>query len=747
MIGGRLAAVPTAVRVTRALGPDWVAFRVLHALRLKTGRLERRLPMRPWEGYPLAAELADPALTDPAAYLTYRREQAPAFFFPPDGDAESVERLRTWDGDGAARGPVAVSEALADGWLPLFGRDVTVGWPVDWSRNVATGELADHDRHWSRVGDFAGGDIKGWWEPSRFGVAYALVRAHRRTGDDLHAARFWALFEGWRVANPPYGGLNWRCGQETSLRAMAWCFALYGLLAAPSTTAERVASLVQAINLSGQRVAATLDYARSQRNNHGVSEAVGLFTIGSLFPELRAAAVWRATGRRALEEELRTLILPDGSFSQHSTNYQRVMLDAAVWALRLAQLHGEPFSAEATDQVRRATALLHALQDETTGRLPNYGPNDGAWVLPLANTDARDFRPAVQAAWFLTTGRRAYGDGPWDEPLWWLFGEPATRTPVCPPPHHDLAAEAGGYFTLRAPSGFAFVRCPPRFRFRPGHADLLHVDLWWRGLNVALDPGTYSYNAPPPWESAFSGTGDHNCVAVDGRDQMDRVGRFLWLPWPRGHVAARRRSLGGRLTLWEGGHDGYRRLPEPVSHRRAILRLADEHWLVLDDLVGGASHAARLHWLLPDMPHGGLTRRADGLGSGVELTTPAGAYALALGTLGTAGETTLVRADPEGTRGWLAPGYLDRGPALSIALTARGERVRFWSLLGPPQATMSAAEDGSVTVRGDGWTAEVMLGGEGRAGLVRAAVWRGEATGEEDGLVGRGVRDEACACS
>ena len=38
--------------------------------------------------------------------------------------------------------------------------------------------------------------------------------------------------------------------------------------------------------------------------------------------------------------------------------------------------------------------------------------------------------------------------------------------------------------------------------------------------NIALDGGTYSYNAPAPWNLGLAGTCWHNTVTVDGRAQM-----------------------------------------------------------------------------------------------------------------------------------------------------------------------------------------------------------------------------------
>ena len=44
----------------------------------------------------------------------------------------------------------------------------------------------------------------------------------------------------------------------------------------------------------------------------------------------------------------------------------------------------------------------------------------------------------------------------------------------------------------------------PRFRYRPGHADALHLDLWLGDRNILRDGGTYSYNAERKWLNYFS---------------------------------------------------------------------------------------------------------------------------------------------------------------------------------------------------------------------------------------------------
>ena len=636
------------------------------------------MPAQEWREQPLKGLLKDPALAEPRAYLDYRHAHAPVFFFEPARRRDYSSFFAQWDAE--AGSPVALAESLRQGKLRYFARvDGEVGFPPDWHGNPFSGVRAPVDLHWSRIGDFGFGDIKVIWEPNRFGFAYDLVRAYRRTGDERYPEMFWQLVEDWRDKNSPQSGVNWKCGQEITFRVMAWLFGLYGFLESPATTAERVTVLAQMVAVSGKRIEANLDYALSQRNNHGISEGVGLWTIGLLFPELERSGGWLDLGSRVIERLGRDLIYEDGSFSQHSVNYHRLMLHDFLWAIRLGDINGRRLSQGLRERVAKACGWLYRMQDEMSGWVPNYGQNDGALVLPLNNCDYRDFRPVIQAAHYLSTGTRCFPPGPWDEDLLWLFGREALDSPTVQPERTPLAAEKGGYYTLRSSGGFAFVRCAS-FVDRPGQADMLHVDLWWRGQNVVLDAGTFSYNAPEPWNNSLAHTAYHNTVTVDGLDQMDRVGKFLWLPWLKSRVIRFDHSNGESHTQWEGEHDGYMRLKEPLSHRRAILQLPDEKWVILDKLQSTGKHSYRLHWLLMDVPFDWDEKR--GL---LVLHTAAGPFSVQVGVLteGCEASPSLVRADASSARGWHSPYYNYREPALSLALSVESTSCCFRTVFSP----------------------------------------------------------------
>ncbi len=337
-------------------------------------------------------------------------------------------------------------------------------------------------------------------------------RDHVRNSDSPAADLFWQLLADWDRQNPYGLTAQWACGQEATFRLMAWLFAACVMWDERTADAARYHRLSELVWYTGRHIEGNLVYARSQKNNHAISEAVGLWTIGLMFPELRRAEHWRQQGRRVLLEELDRQIYADGSYVQNSLNYHRLMIDDVLWALRLGELHGQPMP-EAAEKLQPALDWLLAMIDPKTGCVPNYGPNDGAWILPLCSCDYTDFRPVAQAAHYLLRGERCYAPGPWDEQMLWLGGAESLDAPMKEQRRlAHFAAPDGGYYTTSGPRSWAFTRVHS-YRDRPTQADMLHLDLWYDGVNVLRDGGSYHYYARPPWQHYFE---------FDRRAQHDR---------------------------------------------------------------------------------------------------------------------------------------------------------------------------------------------------------------------------------
>jgi Heparinase II/III-like protein/Heparinase II/III N-terminus len=664
--------LPVLLRAASALGPGWALTRARLLLARRLGHLERCAPARSWSEFSLAQMLSPGIPTEPLAYCEWRRRQAPRFLF------ESLPAA-----DVIGEGSVAAAERVLDGEFPFFGGWRRLGYPPRWREQISS-SAETRDCHWSRIDEFGSGDIKLAWETSRFGWAFTLARAFARTGDDRFAESFWKLLESWIEQNPPNRGVQWKCGQETALRSLALCFAVYALADSAASTPSRVAALVSTLAVHARRIVAHIGYAISQKNNHALSEAAGLWTIGLLFPELKEAERWRERGRDVLEAEVRRQIYADGAYIQHSANYHRLMLHLLAWCIRLGEENGRPLSPELRESFGRATRFLVSITDLESGRAPNYGPNDGALLLPLSDCEYPDMRPVLQSCYSIAENRRLFPRGAWDEELVWLSGAPSLAAATeAAPRQHNLDGPEGGCFTLHSCHSWAMLRAS-RYRDRPSHADQLHLDLWWRGRNVFCDPGTYSYNAAPPFDHAFASTRFHNTVTVDGADQMTRLSRFLWVDWAAAGVLRYRLGNVGAEAL-EATHNGYRR--HGVLHRRAVSTVGDDVWIVVDDVIGRGEHNLKLHWLMADLPLAGIEDGAS------ELRFTVGEIRLGFSCSnsmrfdiirgGSRVCGSLEGASDE-SRGWTSTRYARLDPALSLAVDTGGALpVRFITVLSP----------------------------------------------------------------
>jgi hypothetical protein len=400
---------------------------------------------------------------------------------------------------------------IIGGELPVFSHlSRNVGFPPSWSRNVVSGvEYPTDLSHWSLISDFglAGGDIKGWWEVSRFEGLLVLVIGWLCTRRQDFRDGIEAWWESWNEVNPANAGLQWKCGQEVGIRLM------HGLLAiellkrwggvTPTQTFDRW--VVQHC----QRIFITMGYAIGQDNNHGTSEAAALFVAGR-FLSGRGGGRWALLGRRRLEERVRKLVAADGSFSQHSTNYHRVFLDTVSFVETWRRHSNDrAFSNEFYRRCGLAAEWLEALTDTVSGDAPNLGANDGARLFPILLEGYRDFRPSLSWANLLFNDRAPTH---FDERLAWLD---LTTEDFAFSSQDDFKESKllphGGYVLLSVPRAWLLFRLP-LYRFRPSNADALHIDFWLNGINQLRDAGTFSYNTDKKLMEYFSGPESHNTI-------------------------------------------------------------------------------------------------------------------------------------------------------------------------------------------------------------------------------------------
>jgi hypothetical protein len=404
-----------------------------------------------------------------------------------------------------------------------------------------------------------GEDLRPLWEGHRWAELPALARA----GEGARIAPFVA---DWLAAHPPFAGPLWLCGQEAALRA------LHLLLAA---ALARTAPPREALALLARRIAANPAYAMAQDNNHPISEAAGLAACGHALGD----AAMAARGERRFARAIQRLVAPDGSFAQPSPAYHRLMLDvASVLEWLRAHNGAPPLDPITRARLGAATEWLLRIVCGETGALPRIGHQDGSCFADLSDAGSDDARGSIERAARLFCDCTAG-----------FAADPGCRLLGLPTPDARFFLESDwrsrGFLGRQSGGARALLRTGP-LRFRPGHADLLHLDLWDGRLNLLRDAGSFAYNPRDrDRAAAFQSTAAHNTIAFDGEDQMPRLGPFLFARWPRTGLL----PDGGWMRDWRGR----RHAREVFADGRA--------WRVVDRVEGPFREGA-LHWRLAPGP-------------------------------------------------------------------------------------------------------------------------------------------------
>ena len=547
-----------------------------------------------------------------APATAYLRRLAARRFYLPAGrrGREALAELVRRSFPGSLRPLTAEAERLTAHRFELLGfGEVDLGPEIDWHRDPLTGEAWER-RFWADydlVHEEGAPDPKRIHELARHQHLPRLGKAYFLLGEERYAREAVAQMLGWIDQNPPGVGVHWHSSLEIALRAVSWLWTLFLVL--PSRALDEAAA-----RRIGGSLFAQLDHVHaypsvfSSPNTHLLGEAAALFLGGLVFSDCEGGAAWRDRGAELLAGEAERQVLPDGAHAELSTWYHAYALDFYLQALALARHGGFELAGRGREPVAvrveaMAELLLHVLHPD--GSLPRLGDDDGGRALALRETSyGAPLDLLGTAAVLFGRGDMKARAGALREETLWLLGRRGRAEwdalPAAAPAGVRAAFPAAGYFVQR--TGWRSLDSQLVFDCgglgRPsgghGHADALSVTLATGGLELLADPGTYVYNGRPDWRDAFRSTRAHNTVVVDGRDQSEPGDTFRWRSRAEARLLTDAAFDG--LDLLAGEHDGYARPPVGVVHRRRVLSVRPDYWLILDDFraaeSGGGTNGA-----------------------------------------------------------------------------------------------------------------------------------------------------------
>ena len=551
------------------MGFRYLIFRVFYIIKTKLGWHKKTFPTSPeFKSYTSLKE--------------WKKDIPPFFFF-----GKNIKGLKKTPNPELKK----TIEEYKLGIFTYFSKTkINIGVKYNWVTNPITNYTYDINKHWSEIQDLSkeAGDIKYVWEKARFSFLYDVIRYDYHFEDDQSEYVFNEIID-FIDENPINQGPNYKCSQEISLRVLNWTFALYYYKDSKNLTEEIFQKIIYNIYWQTHHVYNNIHFSRiSVRNNHAITETLMLYLSCKLFPFLPNVKKWSKKGKKWFEQEVEYQIYEDGTFLQFSMNYHRVVVQLLTWAIELSKLNRDSFKPIVYERAQKLLYFLDTCSDSVTGKLPNYGANDGALFFKLTDDDYRNYRSQLDDLRSVLTGCTNYNTNS----IFWYGRQP--KYEKVKKNNEINSFKTSGYYIIQEDFVKTFIRCGA-YKSRPNQSDNLHIDIWYKGENILWDTGSYKYNTSKENELFFKGCKGHNTLSINSKNQMLKGSRFIWYYWVKKANAKLFKDKG--KYVFKGEIKGFKELGKNIYHARIVEKNEKEScWFVKDRIKGIKNTEIQQFW-------------------------------------------------------------------------------------------------------------------------------------------------------
>ncbi|MFX0036802.1 MAG: alginate lyase family protein [Candidatus Hermodarchaeota archaeon] len=381
-------------------------------------------------------------------------------------------------------------------------------------------------------------DIKYVWELNKHQFLPYLGFAYFYTGNKKYAIIFKNIINDWIQKNPPLYGVNWHSGLEISIRLISW---IYALMFFNSSKEINNNAFFKKIFKSMFLHAYFLRYFYSKKSyNHTIGDIFGVYIFSRAFDKINIFKKWEKKFFKLFTSQIHRQTRPDGTHIEQSVNYHRFVLEFFALFLILNRKMN----------ISKTSLLIEKMFDyllmlmKPNGTFPLIGDSDDATVLLLNNYNNTQFNNLLNLGVILfKRGDLKYISKAISPISILLLGskgyETFENTAIREPNKTMQYFQNAGYFVKKQnwsnEANYIFVDFG---EFGPNyashcHSDITNIIFCYKGKNILIDSGTYSYNKSWKERNLFRSSKSHNILTVNNKNQADIIDWFAWENKPK----------------------------------------------------------------------------------------------------------------------------------------------------------------------------------------------------------------------
>lgn len=435
------------------------------------------------------------------------------------------------------------------------------------------------------------GDARTNWELNRHFQFALLAKGYYASGNKKFLDELTVLFEDWNTSNPFLYGISWTSVMEVAIRVSNWCY-VYCFLSASKNVSDKLLNKfrVGIINMTDYIAA---HYSRfSSANNHLIVEAYAIGQSGILFNY----KPWIDLAITILTREFPLQNYSDGVNKELSLHYQSFYMEAVGLMMRLMNKNKIKVPEVWIEWIGKMCKYLANCQGEH-GETIEFGDNDEGKLLDL-NGEYVNYYQYVLALMTCLLDRKYVALDNCSENLRWLFTDEEIEEANEKEQYMAegcICYQEGGNTILRSNDGRVLIGIDhAALGFGSiaahGHADALSFQMYVDGIPIFMDPGTYIYHCDLESRNIFRKTENHNTVCLDGKDQSEMLGAFLW--GKKAECNLKEYSDKADWVMLKASHNGYK----PVVHIRTFAFDKNRKLIIQDNVP--SKHYKELNFVL-----------------------------------------------------------------------------------------------------------------------------------------------------
>ena len=360
-----------------------------------------------------------------------------------------------------------------------------------------------------------------------------MAKSFYVTGDFSILEELQELFYDWNNKNHFLCGVEWTSAMEIAIRVNSWIYTYCFLNKAFEKYNLENNKILKDIS---RGIIVMADYIVKHRakyssaNNHLIVEMYAVGMSGIFFDY----KPWEKLAFNILTEELPRQNYADGVNKEMSLHYQSFVMEA-YGLLMLEMKHNHIKIPQIWEEY-----LLHMSEFMCDccgeyGETVVFGDNDEGKILDLSGEHFDHYRYVLDLMGSVLPKRYLKMENIHENLCWILEGDSqdSVLQKHCYYSPEVKCYKEGGYTLWRSKNNKVLIGIDHAdlgfgSLAAHGHADALSFQMFIEGMPVFVDPGTYNYHVPKKMRDDLRATVNHNTVCVDGANQAEILGPFLW---------------------------------------------------------------------------------------------------------------------------------------------------------------------------------------------------------------------------